>query len=263
MFFLGGIRWACLYPGYTLRQSINGVVVAVAANAIIPMRGGEVVRAFFLNRNTGAQISGLFGKIIIERTTDMISLLVFLLISAVVLGGVVKNESAPILALGLFACSIIYLFLLLYRHYHNYIDGLIEKINLKNSVLRYIKEKILIMLTPFKEASLRRIMIAQVISFAISFSGILLLFYFLLAANVQINLWSAIVIFPLVALSISLPLTIGHVGVYHAALFVALSYIGIDDPGLAGKVILVHLLTIGPPVIYGWILISLTKIKIA
>lgn len=262
MYVLGGIRWKYLYPKYTLKQSIDGVIVAVAANTIIPMRGGELVRALFLSKKAGGQVSELFGKIIIERTTDIISLLVLLFMSGAVLGEVVRDESRYILALGIMACSIIYLFIGIYKHCHIAIDNKISKIEFENRAFSFIKEKVLAMLIPFKKVPFHSVFIAQMVSFTIIFSGILLLFFFLLASNIQINFLSVMAIFPLVVLSISLPVTIGHVGVYHAALIIALSYVGVDDPDLVGKVILVHLFTVVPPLVYGCFLVLTTNFKI-
>nr|WP_320017308.1 lysylphosphatidylglycerol synthase transmembrane domain-containing protein [uncultured Desulfobacter sp.] len=259
MFLLGGIRWKVLFPQYTLWDSVNGVILGVAANFLIPMRGGELVRAFFLSKKTGVQVSKLFGKIIIERSTDMISLLIFLFISGAVLGEIVTNESGYILAMGIIACSMIYLFLTIYKYHYLSIENLITGIKFKNRILNFIKEKLLTALIPFKEVSFNKIVKAQAISFAISLSSILLLYYFLLASNVQISFLWVIVIFPLVVLSISLPVTIGHIGVYHAALLLALSFIGIDEPDMVGKVILVHLFTVIPPLLYGCFIVLLNR----
>ena len=116
------------------------------------------------------------------------------------------------------------------------------------------------MLAPFKEIKFQRIMIAQLISFGIVFFGILLLYNSLLAVNITTDLSSIAIIFPLIVLSISLPISVAHIGVYHAAMIISLSYIQVNDADLLGKVIIVHLVSIIPPILYGGILLSLANL---
>lgn len=261
MYFLGGIRWKYLYPEYSLKISTDAVVIAIAANALIPIRGGEIVRAFFLSKHSGGKISAILGKVLIERTTDMLSILSLLSISGAVLGEIIKKESIHIILFGLVAVSLIYSFLFVYKNYHEKIDKYLNFLLSKNKILTIIKEKLLIMLTPFKNMQLSRIIVAQIMSFGIVLFGILLLYFSLLSVNISADLSSIAVIFPLVVLSISLPISVAHVGVYHGAMILSLSYIQINDINLVGKVIVVHLLSIVPPILYGVILLSLANLN--
>jgi uncharacterized protein (TIRG00374 family) len=58
----------------------RAVAVGFMANNIFPLRIGEVVRAWYLARETGASTAALFGTVILERMFDAVSILVLVLI---------------------------------------------------------------------------------------------------------------------------------------------------------------------------------------
>ena len=51
-------------------------------NNILPARGGEVVRAVALSRDTGIPTSSILGSIVAERMTDMAGLLLIILMAS-------------------------------------------------------------------------------------------------------------------------------------------------------------------------------------
>ena len=46
------------------------------ANNIFPLRMGEVVRSWYLARETGASAAALFGTVILERVIDTVTVIV-------------------------------------------------------------------------------------------------------------------------------------------------------------------------------------------
>jgi len=61
----------------------RATAVGFMVNNVVPLRIGEVVRAFYLSRETGVSASALFGTVIVERVIDASFVL---LLAAVVLG---------------------------------------------------------------------------------------------------------------------------------------------------------------------------------
>lgn len=80
------LRWRHLARGVTsaeVGQSFRATAVGYMANNVLPLRMGEVIRAWYLGRETRSSTTALLGTLIVERTFD----LVFILILAAVLVG--------------------------------------------------------------------------------------------------------------------------------------------------------------------------------
>ena len=54
------------------------VIVGYMANNLIPVRIGEVIRAYYLSLREGCSTSAAFGTVAVERATDVLALLLFL-----------------------------------------------------------------------------------------------------------------------------------------------------------------------------------------
>jgi len=66
---------------------VRAVAVGFMANNIFPLRMGEVVRSWYLARETGASAAALFGTVILERVIDTVSVIVLILIVIAGWGG--------------------------------------------------------------------------------------------------------------------------------------------------------------------------------
>jgi uncharacterized membrane protein YbhN (UPF0104 family) len=72
------------------------IVVGYMGNTVLPARGGELLRMFFLGRRTGCSRITILGTIIAERLLDALALLVMLMVLlAIVTVGGVGNSSSP------------------------------------------------------------------------------------------------------------------------------------------------------------------------
>lgn len=82
------LRWKFLLRplmGQPRRGIFPVVVVGYAANNLIPVRIGEVVRSYYLSLREGVSVAGAFGTIAVERAADVLALLFLLALSWVVL----------------------------------------------------------------------------------------------------------------------------------------------------------------------------------
>jgi hypothetical protein len=107
--YLRALRWRHLIgPVREIGRGalFRGVAVGFMANNVFPLRAGEVLRAWYVARETGAPGPAIFGTVIVERVIDAV---VVLGIAAVVLGmggaraaGLeVRHVLAPLLAVAL------------------------------------------------------------------------------------------------------------------------------------------------------------------
>ncbi len=64
----------------------RAVAVGFMANNLFPLRMGEVVRAWYLARETGASTAALFGTVILERVIDTVAVIALVLGGLAVLG---------------------------------------------------------------------------------------------------------------------------------------------------------------------------------
>lgn len=93
--YIRAVRWRYLTRGVTdcdVGQSFRATAVGYMANNIFPLRMGEVIRAWYLGRDTSSSTTALLGTLIVERTIDV----VFVLALAAVLVGAQGARAAGI-----------------------------------------------------------------------------------------------------------------------------------------------------------------------
>ena len=74
-------RWKFLLRpliGKPKKSIYSVVIVGYMANNLIPIRIGEVIRAYYLSLREGCSTSAVFGTVAVERATDVLALLFFL-----------------------------------------------------------------------------------------------------------------------------------------------------------------------------------------
>ncbi len=92
------LRWQLvLRPAVDLRSSeaTSLVVIGYAANNVLPIRAGEVVRAVLVERSTGAARMLVLGTIVVERVFDGLVLALFLAVTLATAG---SNDTLRVLA---------------------------------------------------------------------------------------------------------------------------------------------------------------------
>ena len=77
-----GLRWRHLTnPIAPVSRSLlcRGVVIGFMVNNLVPLRIGEVVRAWYVSRESGVSASALFGTVVLERVIDVVAVVVIAL----------------------------------------------------------------------------------------------------------------------------------------------------------------------------------------
>jgi uncharacterized protein (TIRG00374 family) len=73
---------------------VRAVSVGFMANNIFPLRMGEVVRCWYLSRETGASGAALFGTVILERVVDTVCVIFMVFLVIAIWGGGGEGELA-------------------------------------------------------------------------------------------------------------------------------------------------------------------------
>jgi len=109
------IRWSILLrpiTTLTARQVFPVVIVGYTANNVLPLRTGEVVRAYLLGRQTGVKKTSTLATIAIERLFDGLTMLSFMLAATTVVSFTSQLRQLTLVAFILFAGVLIGLFVL-------------------------------------------------------------------------------------------------------------------------------------------------------
>ena len=109
------IRWSILLrpiTRLTARQVFPVVVVGYTANNILPLRTGEVVRAYLLGRQTGVKKTSTLATIAIERLFDGLTMLSFMLVAATMVSFTSQLRQLTLVAFILFVGMLLALFVL-------------------------------------------------------------------------------------------------------------------------------------------------------
>ena len=103
-FFLRAIRWWSLFAPAArppLRDVTEATYVGYLANALLPARAGEAAKTVALNRSSGASVAECVATIVVERTWDVLSLVLLLFLMLPALPPVSWLRGAAVLAAGL------------------------------------------------------------------------------------------------------------------------------------------------------------------
>jgi uncharacterized membrane protein YbhN (UPF0104 family) len=102
-----GARWHAILRragvGASMADAQALTVVGYMGNTVLPARGGELLRMFFMGERTGCSRVTILGTIVAERLLDVVALLGLLLVLAVTTAGGVGSSSQ----LGLTAVAVL------------------------------------------------------------------------------------------------------------------------------------------------------------
>lgn len=131
MYFIGvwlrAVRWSVLMRPLapaTGRQLLPIVVVGYMANNVLPLRMGEVVRAFLVRRTFGISRTSALATIAIERIMDGLTMLGFMLVATTFVSFTSDLQHLALIAFVLFTGLLIGLFVLTLNG--NLVDRLLQ-----------------------------------------------------------------------------------------------------------------------------------------
>ena len=249
---LRGYRWYLLAvdseKGFkTIYSFIKIVVIGSMLNNILPLRMGDLVRAYLVGKKNNLRKSYVFGTVIIERVFDVLTL--FILLSLFLL--LVKTKSVEIphylkhlskvgLLLGFLG-----FFILIY--FNRYKDKILDKLNKLHNIhlLKKITKWIDSLMEGFAVLNKNHhILTVVVFSIALWFFESVSFFFIGQAFHLDLNVWVFVFVMISVCLSTLIPSGPGYIGVFEGACIASLGIFGVDKELALAYAVVLHSLQI-------------------
>lgn len=255
--FLRAVRWKLLLKpirSFKVTPLFKGTIVGFFGNYVLPIRMGEILRAYITGKFTNYSGTKLFPTIIAERFIDMIAFFVFILIASIFVPfGEQLNflkTIIPIFIGALFLISIIY---------YKYKEKIQEHFDSKNNIFHNFLSKLNVGFSSlFKVKRPLLIFILSLLIWLI-YGG---LFYCgLMAFSVASAIKIALFLLVTTTFAISIPAAPGNIGTYHSAVIITLSMFGIEKSVSSPISVMLHLIGLIPVVILGFIFYLESHIK--
>lgn len=276
-FYFRALRWR-----YILQRSkeipvldiYSALCIGFMANMILPMRAGELIRAYLVSKKEKIKLSNVFGTIVLERMLDLFATIVLLVI--VLFAASPPNISAEVwVSLKKGGVTITVLFVLaaifLVTLVHNYT----KVSSFMNYFFRFfstgVSEKIENLLGSFRDGLKtleegKHIFAASIYNIFVWFTIIAMNFASLSMFNVDVSLEMTLVLSLFIVFGVMVPSSPGFVGPLHAGIIIALGLYGIQFDEALGIAIVIHLVIFFLLVIPGFFFLwysglSLSKIR--
>ena len=87
VFFIHAVRLRYLMGGkLSISNSLKIVLAGSSLNMILPSKGGQLAKGFFMQRHTGMDLKTCFSAVILERVVDVTALVLLLFAGLYILG---------------------------------------------------------------------------------------------------------------------------------------------------------------------------------
>jgi uncharacterized protein (TIRG00374 family) len=242
-------------------NAFRATSVGFAASAILPARAGEVIRPYFLARRQRISATGAFATVILERLLDMVTVLGLLAVYVFFVRGPVSADHALAFeavtwAAGMAGVGAIAAFSVLFALAANPVRlaqtlSRLERVmpsKLAGALAR-IAEKFANGLAVVRRPG--RLFVALALSIPLWLSIALGIWAVAEAFRLAIPFAGSFLIVALLVVGVAVP-TPGAVGGFHAAFKVsATTFFDAPDAAAVGAAIVLHIMTIGPPLLLG------------
>jgi len=228
---LRSIRWGVLLaPAKRLpvRVLFPSLMIGYMTNNVLPLRAGEIIRAYHLGAKGDLPKSTVLASILVERILDVWTVFILLLVGTSFVA--VSAEARQLLRTGavLSAALLIVLFVLGRRK--ELLVGLATRA-LKRVVPRFAAkgERVFRAFADGADllGSARRLLAVMSISLAIWILGSLMVYLTSLAIPIALPFWGAPIVLAVIALGITVPTSPGDIGTYQFFSLLGLSIFGI------------------------------------
>jgi uncharacterized protein (TIRG00374 family) len=262
--FLRSYRWAIiLSPLERVGQQVLFpiTVVGLMAVVLLPMRVGEFVRPYLVSRRSEIGMTSAFGTIVVERTFDVLTLMLFLLL-------ITHFTELPRWAYQVGISITIFFFLILFL-----LVLLIFKRDLSlkwiglllgrfpNRIMKYLTQ----MIISFSEGlkilpDAKSVIFLALLSIFLWVSVGICIYILFHSFHFGLPLIAAYVVLVITTLGIMVPTAPGFVGNFHLFCVIGLSLFGIPKPEALSFAILLHFIQVGLVGLMGLALIPFIKI---
>ncbi len=242
-------------------NAFRATVVGFAASAVLPARAGEVIRPYFLSRRERVSATGAFATVILERVLDMLTV-VALLASYLVFSGpqltetnalwyqAVKWSGGSAAVAGIIAMIVMFVLARdparlgvtlqrLERVLPSKLAGLLAK----------VAERFASGLAIVRQPG--RLIVALALSLPLWLSIAAGIWAVSVAFHLSVSFPGSFLVIAFLVIGVAVP-TPGAVGGFHAMYkLAATTFFGAGEDGAVGAAIVLHLMTVVPPLLMG------------
>lgn len=243
-YWLRAIRWRhMLSPIKQVQTSqlFSITVIGFMVNNILPVRIGEVVRAYILGNRENLSKSLSLATVVVERILDGLTILAFLIPGLLLLTFPPVVKSAAIGLLFFYACLIIFLFLLTF--YAGLAARIVRRIVAPFSSV--LADRFIGMLRSFCEGlkifkSGSQVFWIFLYTVSIWVAASLIVMMFLYSFHFSVPLYASFVLLAVIAVGVAVPAAPGFVGPLQMACIIGLAIFGIPKTESLGFSIVYH-----------------------
>ena len=253
--YLKCVRWRLFFPepeNVSMRGLLSALYLGYMANTVLPLRAGEILRAFLVGQTERVNKSTVLATVLIEKVIDLGTMALFLFLLRFVLPlPETANAAAWISGLGLVAAAIGLAFALAAR---TRAIRLAEWFEARLPLLKKIGASELLASFLDGLGFVRKpLVLAKVVGWSVvMWVGSAVTIYLGMLA-LGISRPFAVAVFVMVAtnLSMAVPSAPGYVGVFHGAVVASLAVFGVDENQAAASGIVMHAAIFGAFVVGG------------
>lgn len=263
-FFPRGIRWKIMLSKVkhvSVITSFQGVVIGYAANSVLPLRLGEVIRAIWMNHKSGISRLTCLGSIAAERIIDGLSLMIILSVALFVLGANLSPSSVMgkllISGGGTIIVGIVILFLCVFlsRQFLLIVNRIF------GTRVRVMAEKLLHSFTILRSPTLlSTVVLLSLLTWLIEGSMFGIMAWVMGIPNPVSVGYCCL---GLVGLGVLLPTAPGHIGLFEASVVLGFQLLGLDESKGAALALIIHVAQIVTVVGMGFAIFTISGVRIA
>ncbi|MBU0711711.1 flippase-like domain-containing protein [bacterium] len=242
--FLRAIRWRYLIlplKPAPLSAVFGAQMVCYFGNHVFPLRFGEILRSYALNKTTGISTVSIFGTVVIERLLDVLFFMVLLPITILAFFPVWPEWMRWSGAGAAGALCLFLLLLLLLRHKEaalsGYFSGKLANSNRYRKLIQPIRNFIKGLRTLRQTPHLGMISLMTMIVWVMSIFNVWVTGT---ALNVFFSFQNLLLLFFVTSAIIAVPSAPGYVGTYHAGAIGILLYMGYELSQAQAIAVILH-----------------------
>lgn len=230
--FFRVVRWKYLLlpaKNIGLASLFSATMIGFMANNLLPARMGELIKVYFIGKRENISKSLSMATVILERVFDVLIILIFLVLLLIISPFPQWVDKAGYIVTGVLGTVIFLLFMLKFKADYSLIVSnkifyfLPDKITIRiNKILKSFIAGLNVLGTP------KYILLIIIYSFLAWIASGIMIYFVLLAFNINLPLYASFFVLVVVSLGIAIPSSPGFIGTYHFFCIVALSVFGVS-----------------------------------
>lgn len=231
-YFMRGIRWRVILDSVkkiSIYNSFSVIFIGQMGNNLLPVRLGEIIRAYVIGNKENISKSASFASIVLERVFDGITLVALMISVTFFLPFPLWVKKIVLISAIVFGMALFFLIICVHK-----MDRVIDYLKRWFPIMREGNpDKISTFLLRFT-SGLRLLRNGKQVTVVFIFSLFIwsceALIYFTLfkALEIQLPFYSSIFVMGTAALMIAIPSLPGHIGTFHYACMLALAVFGVS-----------------------------------